>query len=263
VAATDVSRLGFVLRPGVRRASTSSALLVCVYRLANAPVVMNLLAEARHYDWPVRLWALDEAHPDLREVTVGSGAGTKFELVERLLGTGHPSNPDWLIVVDDDVEVTRGSLALLLDLAARCGFAIAQAAHAPGSHWSHRITVARPFSIARLTRFVEIGPLFVIDSAWRERFLSNAERYGMGWGLEFHWQSVGAPMGIVDLVHVKHLGAVGHDYQVEEGREQVARESRTHGLDYETLQARSDVWRPWQRTPAWLRRVDGRGNSRD
>ena len=70
----------------------------------------------------------------------------------------------WLVVADDDLVFTRGSLVSLLDVCRRAGFDLAQPARSDDNRMhefnvAHEITRARNLSRARLTTFVEIGPL--------------------------------------------------------------------------------------------------------
>ena len=82
----------------------------CVYRRRNAEVVRRLLDPALAAGWAVGLWALDEPHPDLAEHTAGSGPGTKFAPVNRLLAVRPPSEGHHVVVFDDDAVFARGDL---------------------------------------------------------------------------------------------------------------------------------------------------------
>src|SRR3954468_10583147 len=59
-----------------------------VYRERNAGLVHDILGPRA--DWHVHLWALDEVSPVLRDETRGTGAGGKFELLQRLLDLAPP-----------------------------------------------------------------------------------------------------------------------------------------------------------------------------
>ncbi len=65
---------------------------------------------------------------------------------------------DWLLVVDDDIAWTAGTLDLFLGIAEASGLVIAQPAHRIHSYASHAVTQRHAGSIARRTNLVEIGP---------------------------------------------------------------------------------------------------------
>ena len=72
-----------------------------------------------------------------------------------------------------------------------------------GREVSHGITRAQPRSRARLTTFVESGPLVAIAPEWVDRVTAAPAWRGMGWGLELDWidlQAEGCRLGIVDAV---------------------------------------------------------------
>src|SRR6476659_1969651 len=84
----------------------------------------------------------------------------KFTLINTLLDD--ISDFDFLIVIDDDVELPNKFLNQFIGLINRYQFALAQPARTPDSYIDHFITMSMPGLQARLTRFVEIGPVFCI-----------------------------------------------------------------------------------------------------
>lgn len=197
-----------------RRRVWPPARMACVYRLDNAATVTPLVASAADVGWSIRLWALDAVHPDLEGLTVGVGSGARFELLNALLEGLTPQ--EYAVVVDDDIRVTRGSLPIAVAVAARHHLQLAGIAHGRGSHHSHEITVAAPFSVARLTTFVEIGPVVIVAPAMREHVLPFPD-VGMGWGLDVVWSALardGHRLGIVDVVQLEHLRPAGADYDL-------------------------------------------------
>jgi hypothetical protein len=160
------------------------------------------------------------------------------------------------VLSDDDIAFTRGDVVGLLDLASRAGLGLAQPAHAPGSEVSHGITRARPRSRARLTTFVESGPLVVIAPDWTGRVLPLPRARGMGWGVELDWIDLaaeGCRLGIVDAVLVRHLGKVGATYDDAAIRARMREELAARGVEeWGPLQTTLATWRPWQRRPSWL-----------
>ena len=232
-----------------------SASLYAVYRRRNAAVLERLLEPAREAGWPVALWALDEPEQRLADWTLGSGAGTKFELVNRLLAERPPESSHHVVVADDDAEFKRGSIVSFLDLARQAELDLAQPAHTLRSNISHRITWARPLSQARLTTFVEIGPIFSVSPGWRDRIVPLPEDMGMGWGLELRWmdlQAEGCRLGIVDATPVRHLARFATAYAADEESARLQRLLEERGAPgWKGLRRTLAVWRPWQSRPPW------------
>jgi hypothetical protein len=185
---------------------------------------------------------------------VGAGPGEKLPLLNRVLEMHGPvAGP--LLLSDDDVAFERGNLVELVALAERAHLALAQPAHAEGSEVSHGITRARPRSRARLTTFVESGPLVVIAAEYVPRVTPLPAGRGMGWGLELDWIDLGSPLGIVDAVRIRHVGKVAGTYDDSELRARMREELASRGLDeWAPLQRTLATWRPWQRRPPWVAR---------
>jgi GT2 family glycosyltransferase len=187
-----------------RRAPRRRVHVVGVARPENSRTVARLrreLARSRH------------------AVTVHLGPGRpgagKWQNVNALLAERPPEQPDWLLVVDDDVVLPRGFLDRFLLAAERYGFRLAQPAHAFASHAAYDVTRRRPGVLAHRTRFVEIGPVtaFSADAA---AVLLPFPPLRMGWGLDAHWSALAAergwPIGVVDATPVRHLKPVASDY---------------------------------------------------
>jgi hypothetical protein len=240
---------------GVRQ----KALILGVYSYDNVAVLHRIIEEAEHWHWEVRLWALDRIHPSVARYCRGAGKGPKFPLLNRLTRDCNLPGFDWVVVTDDDVLFEYGSLATFLSIADRAGMNLAQPAHASRSFVNHKITVREPLSIARLTTFVEIGPLFAIKRDCYDKFLPFPESMGMGWGLDIKWtdlQANGARFGIVDWVtlhHLRPLGSAGtYDMRPELIRmEELLRARGHHSLA--ELQKTVATWHVWQGSPPWLR----------
>jgi GT2 family glycosyltransferase len=150
----------------------------------------------------------------------------KFENLNLLLAA-HPADAcDWLLVVDDDIELPRGFLDRFLFLCERFSLALAQPAHRLLSHAAWPVTRRRPGSVVRETRFVEIGPLTAFASPTFPILLPFPQ-LRMGWGLDAHWAALareqGWRCGVVDALAISHLAApAAADY----GREHAVAEAR-------------------------------------
>jgi hypothetical protein len=191
--------------------------VACVYRARNSRHVTDLVSAFHGAPQAeIHLWALDEITSELAAWTVGQGPGTRFELLNRLLVRDTPA---WGLVADDDVRFVRGDAATFVRLARQLALDISQPAHALGSHVSHTFTRPTPLCAARITSFVEIGPVVALSPAALSHVLPFPEE-GMGWGTEAAWSelqhSAGLQLGIVDAVRLRHIGAIGAQYSSEE-----------------------------------------------
>jgi len=134
----------------------------------------------------------------------------KFENLNRLLADHPPEGHDWLLVIDDDVELPRGFLDRFVFLCERFSLALAQPAHRLNSHAAWPVTRRRPGSVVRETGFVEIGPVTAFARATFPALLPFPD-LRMGWGLDVHWAALarehGWRCGVVDAVSIRHRAA--------------------------------------------------------
>jgi GT2 family glycosyltransferase len=134
----------------------------------------------------------------------------KFENVNRLLERHEVADRDWLIVVDDDMELPRGFLDNLLFLAERFSLDLAQPAHRRYSHAAWAVTRRRIRSAVRETAFVEIGPVTAFARSTFDVLLPFPA-LRMGWGLDAHWAALAREhswrCGVLDAVPVRHSAA--------------------------------------------------------
>lgn len=198
-AVCDAVALATLQRPRVQRGARRRAprrVLVLAVENDDRP---NILTQAR------RELERSSHEVEFRATTVG--ARGKFENLARLLDAHPAAGHDWLLVVDDDVELPRGFLDSFLFLAERFGLLLAQPAHRHRSHAAFAVTRRRAASLVRETAFVEIGPVSAFNAAVFDQLLPFPPlRYG--WGLDAHWSAVAArngwPIGIVDATPVRH-----------------------------------------------------------
>jgi GT2 family glycosyltransferase len=177
----------------------------------------------------MRVELLGSRH-DVELHTSPAGELGKFEnlnalLAERVGGSSIPGH-DWLLVLDDDVELPRGFLDRFLFLCERFSLQLAQPAHRLSSHAAWPVTRRVPRSVARETRFVEIGPVTAFAKAtFRELLPFPALR--MGWGLDAHWAALasekGWRCGVVDAVSIRHRATPA---AASYSREQAVQEAR-------------------------------------
>ena len=156
---------------------------------------------------------------DVHVCTRPPSARGKFENLNLLLraregaiGEGGNSIDDyhWLLVVDDDVALPSGFLDRFLFLCERFSLVLAQPAHRLSSHAAWPVTRRHWRSVARETRFVEIGPVTAFARATFPVLLPFPE-LRMGWGLDVHWAALarqhGWRCGVIDAVPIRHSAA--------------------------------------------------------
>jgi len=139
------------------------------------------------------------------------GALGKFENLNLLLASavGGSSIPehDWLLVIDDDVELPHDFLDRFLFLAERFSLDLAQPAHHLNSHAAWLLTRRRPGSVVRETSFVEIGPVTAFARSTFSTLLPFPP-LRMGWGLDLHWAALAREhawrCGVIDATAIGH-----------------------------------------------------------
>ena len=135
-------------------------------------------------------------------------SGGKFENLNRLLESAPPVVAhDWVLVVDDDVGLPPRFLDRYVALCERLGLDLSQPAQSRRSHAAWRVTRRRPFSLARRTQYVEIGPVTAFAGPVAAELMPFPE-LRFGWGLDNHWGALarerGWRLGVVDSLPVRH-----------------------------------------------------------
>jgi len=135
----------------------------------------------------------------------------KFENLNLLLADGVRGssipNHDWLLVIDDDVELPHDFVDRFLFLAERFSLDLAQPAHNLNSHAAWPLTRRRPGSVVRETSFVEIGPVTAFARSTFSTLLPFPS-LRMGWGLDLHWAALAREhawrCGVIDATAIGH-----------------------------------------------------------
>lgn len=124
-------------------------------------------AVSRHHQVEQRWVALDFSEGSACElpgtVAVVKQPIPKFTLMNEMLSDLETF--DFLIIADDDVHLPRGFVDDFLGHVGKFQFALSQPARTTDSYIDHFITSRMLGVDARLTRFVEIGPIFCIHRA--------------------------------------------------------------------------------------------------
>lgn len=218
--------LGLMKTGGPRR----SVVVVGIYR--EAEPILTLVDELRksRHDVTFRLGAMGSIPPELSDATTHShmSAG-KFQNLNVL--TEKMGEPDWLLIIDDDVVVRRGFLDQAIELCERLDFALAQPAQTRFSNANWPLTKQRLLTVARETDFVEIGPVTLVRADARRQLLPFPSDLRYGWGLDFHWAHImkeaGLRLGVLDALAVVHASrkvasTYSWDAAQDEGREYLA-----------------------------------------
>ena len=165
----------------------------------------------------IRAELLSSRHDVELQTCPPEGRG-KFENLNRLLARHPPDGRDWLLLVDDDVELGSGFLDRFLFLCERFSLQLAQPAHRLNSHAAWPQTRRHAGSIARETTFVEIGPVTAFASVTFGALLPFPE-LRMGWGLDAHWAALAREhswrCGVIDAVSIRHREAPAAAYSRE------------------------------------------------
>ena len=153
---------------------------------------------------------LSSSRHDVELRTCAPQGRGKFQNLNRLLAAHPADDRDWLLVVDDDVELPHGFLDRFLFLCERFSLALAQPAHRLNSHAAWPQTRRHPGSVVREVSFVEIGPVTAFASATFGVLLPFPE-LRMGWGLDSYWAALarehGWRCGVIDAVAIRHRAA--------------------------------------------------------
>lgn len=124
---------------------------------------------------------------------------------------------DWLVVADDDIAVGETFLEDLVALADEANLSVCQPAHAWNSNATYDITRRKAGSLARVTQFVEIGPLTLLRA---DAFGAYVPFVTSRWcfGIDAIWAQIAKDndlrLGIVDGAPIRHLRPVGGSYDV-------------------------------------------------
>ena len=236
------------------RKISGKVLILMVYRANNVRLVQAILREVGP-GADVRLWALDEVAPDLAGQTVGCGPGTRFAHFNFLYRSKGIEEGAWVVLADDDALFVKGSLTETIALMDRAGFALAQPSHSVLGWWTSLFNVARPFSLARDTNYVEQGPIVIIESSFAKEILPLPEDNDMGWGIEAEWYQAKQGrfrIGVIDACRVAHWSRNATSYPA--GPEMVSMRRRLAAVGADNvwqLQTVNGHWWKWQQSPPW------------
>lgn len=222
-----------------------SVLAMAVYRPGSQalPEAARELERSRHR---VRLafGSTGDGEPLMHAETVASGlSGGKFPNLNVVWEAVGSEDADWVVVLDDDVDLPAGFLDRFIGLTEAFELALAQPAQTLRSHAAWRLTRRRRGSLVRETSFVEIGPVTAFRRDVAAELLPFPD-LRFGWGLDSHWSAVAAErgwrMGITDAVPVRHerapvAGSYSTEAALEEARAFLADKPFVRAADVATI----------------------------
>lgn len=132
----------------------------------------------------------------------------KFKLLNKILSDIDLELYDYIIFTDDDIAIHDSFIDVYVHIVDKYELKIAQPARTRHSFNIHKIVLQKDNSIARVTNFVEIGPIFSFHSSIFKNVLPFPEDAEMGWGLDYVWPKIAEKnsfkIGIVDLISADH-----------------------------------------------------------
>ncbi|MGI4801189.1 MAG: hypothetical protein ACRYG8_45630 [Janthinobacterium lividum] len=154
----------------------------------------------------------------------------KFQNINAGLEGVRVDDYDWLLVVDDDVDLPPDFLDLFLCVAELADLRICQPAHRFRSYTSWAVTQRIWNSLAHVTHFVECGPISALHRSVFPYCLPFTDTR-WGWGIDVLWSEIarqhGFRIGVVDATPIGHLREVAESYDrqaaIDEGHQLLAR----------------------------------------
>lgn len=147
----------------------------------------------------------------------------KFQNINEALKDYRIQEFDWIIVTDDDIEVSPQFLDIFLYLAEQQELKICMPAHRFNSYMGYAITQRYWNSLVRVTHFVECGPLTAFHRDAFSFCLPFSETR-WAWGVDVLWseeaRARGLRIGVVDATAMKHLRPVAESYDNKAAREE-------------------------------------------
>lgn len=174
----------------------------------------------------------------------------KLENVNLILHRHDLAEFDYTIVADDDVIIPPRAIDLLIGAAEAFDLDIFQPAHKFYSYSSYLVTERRWSSLARITNFVEVGPITLFRrSVYDSVFPFPKSKYG--WGIDHFWPVLasqkGWRMGVVDCVPIRHYRPVGKSYNSAEARQEAAEYLAQNGfIQREKMFITKQIFRDYQ-----------------
>jgi hypothetical protein len=155
-------------------------------------------------------------HVTTRAVPCAPGKGKFQNLNEGLRGLDLEQF-DWMVLVDDDVELPNDFLDKFLYLSEAADLHICMPAHRFRSNQTFQLTARHWGGMVRITQYVESGPITAFRRSMYRHILPFPE-LKWAWGTNIGWGEsalkMGYRIGIVDGTPIRHVRPVGKSYDV-------------------------------------------------
>ena len=141
--------------------------------------------------WPIKnalIASLTKTRHQVTTAIIPMGMRGKFDNIDLALTEHDLSTFDWLLVVDDDIALPPHFLDLFIYFCWRERLQLAMPAHRFLSHKSFTVTERHWGTVARLTNFVEIGPVTLLHASLFSA-LTPFPSLRFAWGLDVLWSS--------------------------------------------------------------------------
>ncbi|MCF8011059.1 MAG: glycosyltransferase family 4 protein [Clostridiales bacterium] len=151
----------------------------------------------------------------------------KYTMLNMLLRDENLDDYDFIITCDDDITLPPSFIDTFLGLEQKYDFALAQPARTHNSYIDHAIVEKLDGLKARVSRFIESGPLVCYRyDAWALLLPFDEDVSPMGWGYDFIWpyliEQAGMRSGIIDAAAVEHsMRKPVANYDYEEAKKQM------------------------------------------
>lgn len=197
-------------------------------RIEQAPIrsilITGVNVPARSEDLHKVISALSNTrhHVTTRIAPLREGKGKFQNINSGLLGLVL-EDYDWLVIIDDDIALPDHFLDTFIYLAEKADLSICQPAHRFRSYQSYAITQREWNTLARVTHYVESGPV----TAFRREIYPYVFPFAelrWAWGTDVAWCEIARKqslrVGIVDATPIGHLRPVGASYNGKLAREE-------------------------------------------
>ena len=157
----------------------------------------------------------------------------KLANINILVARHNIRNFDWILMVDDDVELPSDFIDSFIALSEYADFKISSPAHRYYSYWSHDVTHRQHGSLIRQTNFVEVGPITAFHQDTYESIFPLPDlKYG--WGLDFVWPVIAKrnrwKIGIIDGVALRHTNPIAITYNTNAAKEEAETYMAKYGV---------------------------------
>jgi len=178
-------------------------------------LIATVLVPGREQDAHRVLQGLARSRHHVEFATIEMADRGKFDNISEALRERRPEAFDWVLITDDDITTPPHLLDTCLHLAAKCDLRIFQPAHRFRSYTTFTLTQRHWNRLARVTNFVESGPLTCFRGDALARLLPFPSMR-WAWGIDVYWSEIARReswnIGIIDAAPIRHLRPVANSY---------------------------------------------------